>query len=111
MWFGNLVTMKWWDDLWLNESFATLMSHLSTITNLGEEYPWVWRNFLSKKGWGYSVDQLSTTHPVHTYVEHCGQTETNFDGISYSKGSSVFEAAVFLNRTRCVQNCTAELHA
>lgn len=96
MWFGDLVTMKWWDDLWLNESFATFMSHLSTITNLGKEYPWVWRNFLSRKGWGYSTDQLSTTHPIHTHVEHTGQTETNFDGISYSKGSAVLKQLYFL---------------
>lgn len=96
MWFGDLVTMKWWDDLWLNESFATFMSHLSTITSLGEDYPWVWRNFLSRKGWGYATDQLSTTHPIHTHVQHTGETETNFDGISYSKGSAVLKQLYFL---------------
>lgn len=91
MWFGNLVTMKWWEDLWLNESFATYISHVCQARQLQSEFPNVWNDFLSGKGWGYNTDQLSTTHPISVKVNHTGETETNFDGISYSKGSSVLK--------------------
>jgi len=96
MWFGNLVTMKWWDDLWLNESFATFMSHLCVDLQLGSEYPSSWREFLGMKGWGYATDQLSTTHPISTPVRDTNETESNFDGISYAKGSSVLKQLYFL---------------
>lgn len=96
MWFGNLVTMKWWEDLWLNESFATFMSFLAKEDKLLHEHPTVWIEFLSKKGWGYATDQLSTTHPISTPVENTNQTESNFDGISYSKGSSVLKQLYFI---------------
>jgi aminopeptidase N len=103
MWFGDLVTMKWWDDLWLNESFATFMSHLCTDKALGDMFPMVWMEFLSGKGWGYATDQLSTTHPIHTHVNDTGETETNFDGISYSKGSAVLKQLYFLVGHDCFQ--------
>jgi aminopeptidase N len=96
MWFGDLVTMKWWDDLWLNESFATFMSSLAIDTQLHEMFPQAWREFLGSKGWGYATDQLSTTHPISTPVKNTTETETNFDGISYSKGSAVLKQLYFL---------------
>ena len=96
MWFGNLVTMKWWDDLWLNESFATFMSSLAIDTQLHSTFPAAWREFLGSKGWGYATDQLSTTHPISTTVSSTTETETNFDGISYSKGSAVLKQLYFL---------------
>jgi aminopeptidase N len=96
MWFGNLVTMKWWDDLWLNESFATFMSCLATDLQLQDTFPEAWMEFLSSKGWGYSTDQTSTTHPISTIVNDTNETETNFDGISYSKGSAVLKQLYFL---------------
>lgn len=96
MWFGDLVTMKWWDDLWLNESFATFMSSLAISVQLSSTFPDVWMEFLSSKGWGYSTDQLSTTHPICTAVNDTNETETNFDGISYSKGSAVLKQLYYL---------------
>ena len=96
MWFGNLVTMKWWEDLWLNESFATYISHVCQDRQLHSEFPTVWNNFLTRKGRGYSADQLSTTHPISVRINHTGETETIFDGISYSKGSSVLKQLHYL---------------
>lgn len=96
MWFGDLVTMKWWDDLWLNESFATFMSSLAIDTQLKSQFPDSWRHFLASKGWGYATDQLTTTHPISTPVKTTTETETNFDGISYSKGSAVLKQLYFL---------------
>lgn len=96
MWFGNLVTMQWWDDLWLNESFATYISQVCRSSYLSAEFPHIWNDFLSLKAWGYSTDQLVTTHPISLRVENTGETETNFDGISYSKGSSVLKQLHFI---------------
>ncbi|MFP5224146.1 MAG: aminopeptidase N [Actinomycetota bacterium] len=93
MWFGDLVTMKWWDDLWLNESFATYMASLSMV----EATRWTgyWERFASAyKAWAMRQDQLPTTHPI---VADCPDTETamtNFDGISYAKGASVLKQLV-----------------
>lgn len=101
MWFGDLVTMKWWDDLWLNESFATFMSSLAIDQQLHHMFPEAWMEFLGSKGWGYSTDQFSTTHPISTPVKDTNETETNFDGISYSKGSAVLKQLYFL-----VGDCT-----
>eukprot|EP00358_Blepharisma_japonicum_P005388 CAMPEP_0202942826 /NCGR_PEP_ID=MMETSP1395-20130829/3067_1 /ASSEMBLY_ACC=CAM_ASM_000871 /TAXON_ID=5961 /ORGANISM="Blepharisma japonicum, Strain Stock R1072" /LENGTH=548 /DNA_ID=CAMNT_0049639523 /DNA_START=945 /DNA_END=2591 /DNA_ORIENTATION=- len=88
--------MKWWDDLWLNESFATFMSFVAKEDKLIAEHPTVWIEFLGRKGWGYATDQLPTTHPISTHVENTSQTESNFDGISYSKGASVLKQLYFL---------------
>jgi len=90
-WFGNLVTMKWWEDLWLNESFATYISHVCQARQLPTEFPNVWNEFLTRKERGYNTDQLSTTHSISVKVNHTGETNTLFDGISYSKGSSVLK--------------------
>ena len=88
MWFGDLVTMRWWDDLWLNESFAELLGTLTVDEATG--LPGSWAAFtVSRKAWGYAADQLPTTHPVTTEVADTQSALLNFDGISYAKGASV----------------------
>lgn len=73
MWFGNLVTMKWWDDLWLNESFANFISYLCLDRAKGlEQYTLSWSIFLDENFWGMKEDQLETTHPISCF---CLNTE------------------------------------
>ncbi|MEK7791160.1 MAG: aminopeptidase N, partial [Deltaproteobacteria bacterium] len=94
MWFGNLVTMKWWDDLWLNESFATYMAYVAmhSVTEFKE----AWRSFFEEeKGWAYWEDQLVTTHPIVAEVPDTEQAFVNFDGITYGKGASVLKQLSF----------------
>jgi aminopeptidase N len=93
MWFGDLVTMRWWDDLWLNESFAEWASHWcnSSATRFTD----AWSTFLSiRKAWGYRQDQLSSTHPVYCKMPDLEAVEVNFDGITYAKGASVIKQLV-----------------
>ncbi len=93
MWFGDLVTMRWWDDLWLNESFATYMSTLAQA----EATRWTnaWTTFANEeKTWAYRQDQLSTTHPIAAEIVDIEAVETNFDGITYAKGASVLKQLV-----------------
>jgi aminopeptidase N len=93
MWFGDLVTMKWWDDLWLNESFAEWASYQSVSEST--KYKEAWTEFNSlRKNWAYRVDQLTTTHPIATEMEDLDAVRTNFDGISYAKGASVLQQLV-----------------
>jgi len=88
MWFGDLVTMRWWDDLWLNESFAELMGFLTVDRATRHEGTWV--DFsATRKAWGYRADQLPSTHPVQGNVLDNRSALLNFDGISYAKGASV----------------------
>lgn len=94
MWFGNLVTMKWWNDLWLNESFATYMSAVA-MDNLVDSQK-VWRDFNTMKGWAYFEDQLSTTHPIEAKAKSTGDALANVDGITYAKGASVLKQLNFL---------------
>jgi aminopeptidase N len=93
MWFGDLVTMRWWDDLWLNESFATFMSFLST----SETTRWTdsWATFTTtEKNWGYEQDQLPSTHPIVAEIASIDDLAVNFDGITYAKGGSVLKQLV-----------------
>ncbi len=94
MWFGDLVTMKWWDDLWLNESFATYMSYVAQAEGLqyGEKS---WLNFFGIEMWAYWQDQLSTSHPIVTPVADTEASASNFDGITYGKGADVLKQLHF----------------
>jgi aminopeptidase N len=88
MWFGDLVTMRWWDDLWLNESFAELMGFLTT--DRATRFEGTWADFCAtRKAWGYRADQLPSTHPIQGDVPDSRSALLNFDGISYAKGASV----------------------
>ncbi|MFF5290864.1 aminopeptidase N [Paractinoplanes globisporus] len=93
MWFGDLVTMRWWNDLWLNESFAEWASHW--CNSQATRFTDAWTTFLSvRKSWGYRQDQLSSTHPVYTEMPDLEAVEVNFDGITYAKGAGVIKQLV-----------------
>jgi len=93
MWFGDLVTMRWWDDLWLNESFATYMSYLALSE--ATRFDGAWRAFQADvKRWGYQADDRSTTHPISGIVVDTEATFYNFDGITYGKGAAVLKQLV-----------------
>lgn len=99
-WFGNLVTMKWWDDLWLNESFADFISHfcLEKIKNNCKtiDYQSAMASFLQRKGWGYAEDMMITTHPIRGKVANTSVADSIFDGITYSKGASTMKQLLYL---------------
>ena len=100
-WFGNLVTMKWWDDLWLNESFADFISHfcLEKIKNNGLkeiQYESAMLAFLNRKNWGYDEDQRITTHPIRGPVPNTTVADSIFDGITYAKGASTMKQLLFI---------------
>lgn len=93
MWFGNLVTMRWWNDLWLNESFAEYMSTLATAE--ATEWTDCWSTFVaSEKTWAYRQDQLPSTHPIVAHINDLEDVLVNFDGITYAKGASVLKQLV-----------------
>lgn len=87
MWFGNLVTMKWWDDLWLNEAFATWMA-FKVVDEWKPEWR-MWNNFEPHRAAALALDALANTHPVYAEVENAAQATENFDAITYEKGASV----------------------
>ncbi|MFT4283809.1 MAG: aminopeptidase N [Protaetiibacter sp.] len=90
MWFGDLVTMKWWNDLWLNESFAEWASTIATAE--ATEWTEAWATFQAmEKSWAYRQDQLPSTHPVVADIRDLDDVQVNFDGITYAKGGSVLK--------------------
>jgi aminopeptidase N len=93
MWFGDLVTMTWWDDLWLNESFAEYMAYESA--SMATRFTDAWTGFAtSRKAWGYRQDQLPSTHPIAADAPDIETAKVNFDGITYAKGASVLKQLV-----------------
>lgn len=94
MWFGDLVTMKWWNDLWLNESFASIMSSVAmSKTSFPQEG---WRDFFQgDKRWAYDTDDRVTTHAIQSQVTDTSQAGNQFDGITYGKGASVLKQMMF----------------
>jgi aminopeptidase N len=93
MWFGDMVTMSWWDDLWLNESFAEWASYLALSEST--RFKGAWTEFNSaRKNWAYRQDQLSSTHPIIADMVDMEAVNANFDGITYSKGASVLHQLV-----------------
>ncbi|MFC4035425.1 aminopeptidase N [Streptomyces polygonati] len=93
MWFGDLVTMRWWDDLWLKESFADFMGSFSQVE--ATEYTEGWITFANRrKAWAYRADQRPSTHPVVADIRDLEDAKLNFDGITYSKGASVLKQLV-----------------
>ncbi|MFC1435087.1 aminopeptidase N [Streptacidiphilus sp. N1-3] len=94
MWFGDLVTMRWWDDLWLNESFAEYLAY--EVVSASTRFTGAWTGYAAgRKSWGCEADQRPSTHPVAPEaVEDTAQALQNFDGISYSKGASALRQLV-----------------
>ncbi|MEU0172653.1 aminopeptidase N [Streptomyces massasporeus] len=95
MWFGDLVTMEWWNDLWLNESFATYTSIACQAAHPESRWPHSWTTFAnSMKTWAYRQDQLPSTHPIMAEINDLDDVLVNFDGITYAKGASVLKQLV-----------------
>jgi aminopeptidase N len=93
MWFGDLVTMRWWDDLWLNESFAEWASHHALVE--ATKYDEAWTGFTNaRKNWAYRQDQLPSTHPIAADNHDLEAVEVSFDGITYAKGASALKQLV-----------------
>jgi len=93
MWFGDLVTMRWWDDLWLKESFADFMGSYAQVKATRWTNAWV--TFANRrKAWAYRQDQQTTTHPIVATIDDLEDAKLNFDGITYAKGASVLKQLV-----------------
>ncbi len=110
MWFGNMVTMYWWDDLWLNESFAEWASYLALVE--GTRFKNAWTSFIiNGKSWAYTQDQLVTTHPIAVDMVDIEAVNANFDGISYAKGSSVlYQLSAYVGRDNFIKGPSSIFH-
>jgi len=101
-WFGDLVTMNWWNDIWLNESFATFISFLCMTKQPGlERYNSAWKMFNLQKERAYRDDQLPTTHPIAGKIENTEDAENVFDGITYQKGASSMKQLYYFIGETC----------
>jgi aminopeptidase N len=111
MWFGDLVTMKWWNDLWLNESFAEWASTIATAE--ATEWTHAWATFQAmEKSWAYRQDQLPSTHPIVATINDLEDVQVNFDGITYAKGGSVLKQLVaYVGREAFFSGVSAYFHA
>ena len=111
MWFGDLVTMRWWDDLWLNESFATFCAVLSQVEATRYRNGWV--TFLdAEKAWAKYQDQMPTTHPIAADLVDVEAVHQNFDGITYAKGASVLRQLVaYVGQDPFLAGCRAYFQA
>ncbi|MDS1271092.1 aminopeptidase N [Lipingzhangella sp. LS1_29] len=111
MWFGDLVTMRWWDDLWLNESFATFASVYCQAK--ATRWPEAWTTFANvEKAWALRQDQLPTTHPIAADIPDMQAVEVNFDGITYAKGASVLKQLVaYVGEDAFFEGVRAYFHA
>ena len=99
MWFGNLVTMQWWNDLWLNESFATAISYYACADGgpFVEEFKnESWLHFANYKRWGLNDDLMPTNHNIEADCENTDVSESLIDGITYGKGASLLKQLIFL---------------
>ncbi len=107
MWFGDMVTMSWWDDLWLNESFAEFSSYLALVE--GTRFKNGWAGFNSeRKNWAYRQDQMTSTHPIVADMVDIEAVNANFDGITYAKGASVLQQLVaFVGRDNFIAGLRA----
>jgi aminopeptidase N len=106
MWFGDLVTMRWWDDLWLKESFATWASNFA-LSQIVEDPDTAWASFTNGfKTWAYRQDQLPSTHPIAADMVDLEAVEQNFDGITYSKGASVLvQLVAYVGQEEFLSGC------
>jgi aminopeptidase N len=106
MWFGDLVTMRWWDDLWLKESFATWASNFA-LSQIADDPDSAWASFTNGfKTWAYRQDQLPSTHPIAADMVDLEAVEQNFDGITYSKGASVLvQLVAFVGQDEFLAGC------
>lgn len=103
MWFGDLVTMKWWNGLWLNESFATFMATMAQ--SKATDYKDAWQTFFNDiKAWAYWEDNLVTSHPIEASIADTASAFNNFDGITYGKGASALKQLNFLLGPEAFQN-------
>ena len=94
MWFGDLVSPQWWDDLWLNESFAEYMAHRCLVEATEYTEAWV-DSTMSRKSWGYGAERAPSTHPVAgSPAPDAKSALANFDGISYAKGAAVIRQLI-----------------
>ena len=108
MWFGDLVTMTWWDDLWLKESFADYMGTLALVEAV-PEFTNAWVSFAARrKAWAYEQDQLPTTHPIVADIPDVEAAKQNFDGITYAKGASALKQLVAYVGKDAFQTATRE---